>query len=255
MQQLLSFLFDWATALGKHGLDRCPADDLAHHAFGHHLYGDDLGILNVEQKLAGIIDSPKHRKGDIDDIFVAGQHQAFLKELTASTTPRRLGIGAKADIDPINGRNARPDHGLDWIGELEVEARRFTADELANPEKELTHWGANADLDSDGLCTLLEYLMNRDPHQHDTDGAIEAAFLHGQENLNLRYKKSKNASDGMLSTEASTDLRNWSRDGVTETVIANLGETWLVEAVVDASEAHRIFVRLYGELQNDEPLN
>src|SRR6185312_8908370 len=49
----------------------------------------------------GVLDDPQHRKIDVDDILVAGQHQRFLRHLPRAPAPRsRLG-GAVADLHPV----------------------------------------------------------------------------------------------------------------------------------------------------------
>ena len=53
------------------------ADDLAHGALGHLLHGD-LGVLDVEEVLLRVLDAPEDDEIDVDDVLVAGQHQAFL---------------------------------------------------------------------------------------------------------------------------------------------------------------------------------
>lgn len=133
------------------------------------------------------------------------------------------------------------------------QTRQFTDSELGNPELESTHWGANADHDKDGLPTLLEYLMALDPKMQDAQSAIKMFLSPETEKLFLRYRKSKNAPDGSLRAELSNELENWRFDGLTDTIIEDTGEAWLAEAVVEFGDEPRVFLRLKGELHEEEP--
>ena len=40
-------------------------------------------VAGVEQVVDGVVDPPEHREIDVDDVLVAGQHQAFLRHVAA----------------------------------------------------------------------------------------------------------------------------------------------------------------------------
>ena len=132
------------------------------------------------------------------------------------------------------------------------QSRQFSVPDLEDPEKETTHLGPNVDLDEDGLPTLLEYLTNLNPQVKDAENAIPMNLVNNGQNLTLRYRKSKNAPDGSFLAQASTELFTWNRDGVTEEIIENLGEAWLMETTVPINDSNRKFVRLSGELIEEE---
>ena len=74
----------------EHGLDLAPADDLAHGALGDRL-DRALRVLEVEDEIlgAGRVDAPLHVEIDVDDVLVAGEHQAFLEDVAAARLARR----------------------------------------------------------------------------------------------------------------------------------------------------------------------
>jgi N-acetylneuraminic acid mutarotase len=129
-------------------------------------------------------------------------------------------------------------------------SRQFTTTELEDPEKEFTHWGPNADLDNDGLDTLLEYLMNLDPHLPDD---FSSSIKFDQQKLTLRYRKSKNSPDGILQAEASTKLGSWNRDGISESIGEDFEDAWIIETVVGLNGTSSKFVRLSGTLIEEVP--
>jgi len=133
------------------------------------------------------------------------------------------------------------------------QSRQFTAADLDDPEKETTHWGPNADLDGDGLETLMEYLMNLNPHVQEADNGVPMRIANDRQILTIRYRRSKNAPDSSLIARASPELATWNRDGVTDQIIENLGDAWLIETTVLLNDSDRKFVRLFGELMEEEP--
>ena len=77
---------------GEDRLDFRAADHLAHGAFGDRLHGA-FRILDVELIVAGAalrLDHPEHREIHIDDVLVAGEHQALLRHVAH--------LGAAADV-------------------------------------------------------------------------------------------------------------------------------------------------------------
>ena len=80
LHQLLHGLLGLLARLRQERLDVGLADDLAHGALGHFLHGD-LGVLDVEEVFLRVLDAPEDDEIDIDDVLVAGQHQAFLRHV------------------------------------------------------------------------------------------------------------------------------------------------------------------------------
>ncbi len=69
-------LLDARARLSQRRLDGGRADHLPHDALGDRL--DRLvGVPRVEQVFAGVADLPEHGEIDVDDVLVAGQHQAL----------------------------------------------------------------------------------------------------------------------------------------------------------------------------------
>ena len=95
LQPLERALFDLLTSFGQGRLDRRLADHLAHHGFGRDLHGR-FRIADVEQVHAGVLDAPEHREMDVDDVLVAGQHQAFLGHIAHRVPRAELAPGAQA---------------------------------------------------------------------------------------------------------------------------------------------------------------
>ena len=85
LHQLLHGLLGLLARARQERLDVGLADDLAHGALGHFLHGD-FGVLDVEEVLLRVLDAPEDDEIDVDDVLVAGQHQAFLAPIAA---PRR----------------------------------------------------------------------------------------------------------------------------------------------------------------------
>jgi len=48
-----------------------------------------LGVHDVEEVMLGILDAPKHNAMDVDDVLIAGQHQAFQGHVDYGSCPRR----------------------------------------------------------------------------------------------------------------------------------------------------------------------
>ena len=88
LHQLLHRSLDVLPRAGENRLDVRAANHLAHGALG---YGLDrtLGLLDVEQIVADAIqlDFPQHGEIDVDDVLVAGEHQAFLRHVTDRAAP------------------------------------------------------------------------------------------------------------------------------------------------------------------------
>jgi hypothetical protein len=72
-----------------------------------------------------------------------------------------------------------------------------------------------------------EYLMNL--NVPNATGLVDLGLSFDQQKLSLRYQKSRNAPDGSLQVETSTDLTTWNRDGVTDTIVENLDDARLLK--------------------------
>ena len=77
--------FDRFAIAGQDAVDRLQADDLAHDAFGDRFHRF-FGMADVEDEILGLgrIDLPAHAELDVDDVLVAGQHQALFGRLGAA---------------------------------------------------------------------------------------------------------------------------------------------------------------------------
>ncbi len=110
------------------------ADDLAHGAFGDVL-DRHLRVLDVEQEFRRVADAPEHDEIDIDDILVAGEHQALFGHVADGARGLAvLGRAAHADLDAVDAGHLRQLDRLDRIGPAEVEAGRQQAHELAEAQ-------------------------------------------------------------------------------------------------------------------------
>ncbi len=120
---------------GEDRLDIVAADHLAHGAFGHRLHGA-LGILDVEEVVpdAGRFHPPQHREIDVDDVLVAGEHQALLGHVAYRRAAPRILDQAHADVDLVDAKRLRRERRLDRIRQVIIEARLHLAHELAEPQ-------------------------------------------------------------------------------------------------------------------------
>ena len=145
LHQLLHGLLGLLACLGEDRLNVVLADDLAHGALGH-LLDRDLRVLDVEEVVLRVLDAPEHDEIDIDDVLVAGQHQAFLGHIAhaAGKAARRHGR-AHADLDDVLPRHLRQAHLLDRIGQAEVQTRRLAADRLAEAHDDAELIGIDAE--------------------------------------------------------------------------------------------------------------
>ena len=74
LQQLLRIDFDLAAAFGERAGDFGAADDFAHRAFRRRLYRL-CRVADVEDEGPRILHQPEDGEIDIDDVFIAGEHQ------------------------------------------------------------------------------------------------------------------------------------------------------------------------------------
>ena len=111
------------------------ADHLAHGAFGHRLHRA-FGVLDVEQVVADAVrlDPPQHREVDIDDVLVAGEHQALFRHVAHGGAAAKIVDDAHADVDLADLQRLRRQRGLDRIRQMIVQARLDLADVLAEAQ-------------------------------------------------------------------------------------------------------------------------
>ncbi len=69
--------------------------------------------------------TPEHREIDVDDVLVAGEHQAFFRHVAHGGAAAQVFDHAHADVDAVDARDLRREHGLDRIGQVIVEARAW----------------------------------------------------------------------------------------------------------------------------------
>ena len=123
------------------------ADGLAHRAFGDRLHGA-FGILDVEEIVADAVrlDPPQHGEIDVDDVLVAGQHQAFLGHVAhGAAAPRRIVDQRHADRDGGDAQRLRQQHGLDRIGQMIVQAGLHGAHMLAEAQHDAEFFRLDAE--------------------------------------------------------------------------------------------------------------
>ena len=123
------------------------ADHLAHRAFGHRLHGA-FGVLDVEQEVADAVglDAPQHGEVDVDDVLVAGQHQAFFRHVAhGAAAPRRIVDQGHADGDGGDAQRLRQQHGLDRIRQMIVQAGLHGAHMLAEAQHHAELFGLHAE--------------------------------------------------------------------------------------------------------------
>lgn len=101
------------------------------------------------------------------------------------------------------------------------------------------------DVDNDGLLTIVEYALGKNPLVPDRDGLPEGMLVNGQMQISVPKGAPAN-TDPALSylVEASTDLQNWSAADTSE--LTNDAAT-LTVAYIGA--ATRVYLRLSVQLQ------
>ena len=117
--------FDLGAQLGQRRLDRGAADYLADRAFRHRL-NQVVRVAGIEQIGLGVADLPEHRQVDVDDVLVAGQHQAFGRDVASGR--RALGAvallaaRAVADLGAVDAGDRWQQDMFDRPGQVPVEA-------------------------------------------------------------------------------------------------------------------------------------
>ena len=173
LHQLLHCRLGGLPRAGEDRLQRRAADNLAHGGFGYRFDGA-FGILDVEQIVADRArpDFPQHREIHVDDVLVAGQHQAFLRHFAHRGAAADVFDRAHADIDLVDAQRRRGERGLDRIGQVIVQPRHHLARELAEPQHDAELIG----LDPEEAGKAPEY----DYRQRDQRDAA-AAEIAGQQ--------------------------------------------------------------------------
>src|SRR5262249_20308110 len=160
LHQLLYRLLGLLARFGEDRLDVVLADHLAHGALGHLLHCD-LGVLNVEEVMLGVLDAPEDDEIHIDNVLITRQHEAFLGHIAHGAVAARTLARAHADLDDVLARHLGQAHLLDGIGHAQMQARRLAADRLAkaHDHAELVR----ADLEGEG--EERNHRGNADGHQ------------------------------------------------------------------------------------------
>src|SRR5262245_10291757 len=117
-------------------LDVGAANHLAHSAFGHRLHCA-FRILNVEEEFADAcrLHFPQNREVDVDDILVAGEHQALLRYIAhGCATAADIVNYTHADVDLVHTQRLGREHGLDRMRQMIVQARLDLAHCLAEAQ-------------------------------------------------------------------------------------------------------------------------
>ena len=98
------------------------AYNFAHRAFRNGFDGF-FGVADVEQEIRCIADFPLHFEINIDDVFIAGQHQAFFGDRRLRRLARTdKSPGAEADFSMVDSRYAWGFRCFDRIRQMIVEA-------------------------------------------------------------------------------------------------------------------------------------
>ncbi len=130
LHQFLHGAFRHRPGAGKNRLDLRTADHLAHRAFRDRLHGA-FRILDIEEIVGDTLrlDAPQHGEIDVDDVLVAGQHQAFFRHVAhGAAAPGRIVDQRHADRDGGDAQRLRQLHGLDRIWQMIVQPGLRIAD-------------------------------------------------------------------------------------------------------------------------------
>ncbi len=129
----------------------------------------------------------------------------------------------------------------------------FSAEELNDPEQEISLWGDLAvPPDGGNVPVLIHYFLGTDPR-----GGLPASatpeLSRTHDTIIVRYHRSRSAISAEGWIEWSNDLVTWHTEGLTETVVAwhELHET--VEAAMPEGDEQRLFFRLRVR-RTDAPL-
>ena len=132
---------------GQDRLDFGASDHLAHRTLGHRLHGA-FGILDVEEIVADAVglDPPQHGEIDVDDVLVAGQHQALFRHVAhRAAAPRRSSSRRMPMLSGVDAQRLRQQHGLDRIRQMIVQAGLHGADMLAEAQHDAEFFRLHAE--------------------------------------------------------------------------------------------------------------
>ena len=87
------------------------------------------GFWMLKRYLLRVLDAPVDHEVDVDDVLVAGQHQALFGDIADAAAAARR--SAHADLDDVLARDLRQPHFLDRVGQAEMQARRLLPVDLA----------------------------------------------------------------------------------------------------------------------------
>ena len=96
---------------------------LAHGAFGDGLHRA-FRLLDVEQIIphAVRLDLPQHGEIDVDDVLVAGQHEALFRHVACGGAAAEILHDAHADVDLVDAQGLGREHRLDRIRQVIVQS-------------------------------------------------------------------------------------------------------------------------------------
>ncbi len=131
--------------------------------------------------------------------------------------------------------------GLEHDSLAAYRAARFSATDLADPAKETTVWGNQADADGDGANTLTEYFSGTDPWQPNPTPEAKPSL---PASVVFQYRKAKAAPSRTGRVTSSTNLTTWSQSSIRTRATADLGDQYQMEATAPAITTDRLFLRL-----------
>ncbi len=137
LHELMHGGLDVLTRAGENGLNFRAADNFAHRAFSNRFDGA-FGLFQVEQKFARPsnlrADHPEHREIDVDDVFIAGEHQALFRHIAHGRAAARVFHETHADVHAIGVQCLWCQRALDGIREMVIQARLNQPIVLAEPQ-------------------------------------------------------------------------------------------------------------------------
>lgn len=122
-----------------------------------------------------------------------------------------------------------------------VSFTQWQASFFGNPSVEPGIADPHASPAGDGLSNLVKYALGLDPNVRATDDAPQLS--RETNTLSLNYSRSLTATNVTITVEWSTDLKNWSSDGVTTTVMSESDGLQLLRSSVSADTPSK-FLRL-----------
>src|SRR5215469_11355888 len=122
LQEMMRLGLDLAPPFGQCLSDRGLADHLAHRALGSG-FDRRVRVSDVEEVSLSVLDYPEDREVDVDDVLIAGEHQRFFRQLTASDAAGgRALCGAVPDLGSVDAGHARREHLFDRGGKMVIES-------------------------------------------------------------------------------------------------------------------------------------